>query len=121
MDTKRSSSPPGQLKNMLKHNRWKSFEQRKNMQISIVLPDAIAHYLTEQWGDLDTRIMEMIAVEAYRQGLISVGKLRELLGMKTRLEVDTFLQSQGIYLAYNEMDLEQDHQTHQQLQESGIL
>ena len=34
------------------------------MQISIVLPDAIAHYLTEQWGDLDTRIMEMIAVEA---------------------------------------------------------
>ncbi|MFO5491264.1 MAG: UPF0175 family protein [Cuspidothrix sp.] len=91
------------------------------MQISIVLPDAVAHSLTEKWGNLDSRIMEMIAVEAYRQGLISVGKLRELLGMKTRLEVDNFLRSQGIELAYNAMDLEEDHQTHQQLQESGIF
>ena len=91
------------------------------MQISIVLPDSIAHHLREKWGDLDSRIMEMITVEAYRQSLISVGKLRELLGMETRLEVDTFLQSQGIDLADNEMDLEQDHQTHQELQESGIL
>ena len=82
MDTKRSSSPPGQLKNMLKHNRCKSSDKEKNMQISIVLPDAIAHYLTEKWGDLDTRIMEMIAVEAYRDGLISVGKLSELLGKR---------------------------------------
>jgi len=91
------------------------------MQISIVLPDAIAHHLTEKWGDLDSRVMEIITVEAYRQGLISVGKFRELLGIKTRLEVDIFLQSHGIYLAYNEMDLDQDKQTHQQLQESGIL
>ncbi|MEY3332989.1 MAG: hypothetical protein RLZZ176_1289 [Cyanobacteriota bacterium] len=91
------------------------------MQISIVLPDAVAHSLTEKWGNLDSRIMEMIAVEAYRQGLISVGKLRELLGMKTRLEVDNFLRSQGIESAYNTMDLEEDHQTHQQLQESGIF
>ena len=43
MDTKRSSSPPGQpgqLKNMLKYNRCKSSDKEKNMQISIVLPDA---------------------------------------------------------------------------------
>jgi hypothetical protein len=26
------------------------------MQISIVLPDAVAHSLTEKWGNLDSRI-----------------------------------------------------------------
>jgi len=91
------------------------------MQISIVLPDEIADSLAAKWGNLNSRVTEIIVIEAYRQGLISVGKLRELLGMKTRLEVDAFLKSQGIDLVYNEIDLEQDHQTHQELQQSGIL
>ncbi|MBC5796005.1 MAG: UPF0175 family protein [Sphaerospermopsis kisseleviana] len=91
------------------------------MQISIVLPDELANSLAAKWGSLDSRVTEMIVIEAYRQGLISVGKLRELLGMKTRLEADAFLKSQGIDLAYDERDLEQDYQTHQALQQSGTV
>jgi len=91
------------------------------MQISIVLPDEIANSLVAQWGSLDSRVTEIIVVEAYRQGLISVGKLRELLGMKTRLEADAFLKSQGIDLVYDEIDLEQDNQTHQALKKADIF
>ena len=49
--------------------------------------------------------------EAYREGLITVGKVRELLRMKTRLEVDAFLQAKGVNLSDSEVDLEADLQS----------
>ncbi|MEM9275263.1 MAG: UPF0175 family protein [Cyanobacteria bacterium P01_F01_bin.143] len=86
------------------------------MQIQIALPDEIADSLSEKWGNLEYKIMEMIVVQAYQEGTISVGKVRELLGMETRLEVDAFLQDKGIDLAYGETDFEADQQTHKQIQ-----
>lgn len=74
-----------------------------------------------KWGSIEQRLMEMIVIEAYREGSISVGKVRELLGVKTRLEVDAFLIAKGVYLPYNEDDLESDRQTHQQLRQEGKL
>lgn len=91
------------------------------MQIEIALPDEVADSLLAKWGSLERKLMEMIVIEAYREGSISVGKVRELLGMKTRLEVDTFLQAKRIDLAYNEADFEADRQTHEQLRKEGKL
>lgn len=88
------------------------------MQIQIALPDDLAFTLEAKWGSLERRLTEMIVIEAYRDGSISVGKVRELLGMKTRLEVDAFLKNKGIYLLYSEADLEADRQTHQQIRET---
>ena len=68
------------------------------MQIQIALPDDIISSLEAKWGSLERRLMEMVIVEAYREGSISVGKVRELLGMKTRLEVDAFLKAKGVDL-----------------------
>lgn len=85
------------------------------MQIQIALPDDVAHSLEVKWGSLERRLLEMIAIEAYREGSISAGKVRELLGMSTRLEVDTFLKAKGVELHYNEADFEADRQTHEQL------
>ncbi|WP_322744202.1 MULTISPECIES: UPF0175 family protein [unclassified Coleofasciculus] len=66
--------------------------------------------------------MGAIACDALREqyndrskGSISVGKVRELLKMPTRLEVDAFLKAKGIELHYNEADFEADRQTHEQL------
>lgn len=91
------------------------------MEIQIALPDDVAHSLELKWGSLERRLLEMIVIAAYREGSISVGKVRELLGMSTRLEVDTFLKAKGVEFHYNEADLEADRQTHEQLRQEGKL
>ncbi|WP_250124213.1 UPF0175 family protein [Chroococcidiopsis sp. CCMEE 29] len=91
------------------------------MQIQIALPDDVAHSLEEKWGSLERKILEMLVIEAYREGSISAGKVRELLGISTRLEVDAFLKAKGVDLHYDEADFEADRQTHEQLRQSGKL
>ncbi|REJ57411.1 MAG: UPF0175 family protein [Microcystis aeruginosa DA14] len=91
------------------------------MQIQIALPDNIVSSLEAKWGSLECRLMEMVIVEAYWQRSISVGKVRELLGMKTRLEVDAFLKAKGVDLPYSEADLEADSQIHEQLRQEKKL
>lgn len=78
------------------------------MQIQIPLPDDVTHSLEAKWGNLERKLLEMLALAAYQEGTISAGKVRELLGMSTRLEVDAFLKEKGVYLLYNETDFEQD-------------
>jgi predicted HTH domain antitoxin len=83
------------------------------MQIEIALPDDIARDLAAEWGDLERQILEMVVAQAYRDGVISAGKVRQLLGMVTRLEVDAFLKQKGAFLHYDQSDLEADRQTHE--------
>lgn len=91
------------------------------MQIKIALPDEVADSLSAKWGSVERKLMEMIAIEAYREGSISVGKVRELLGMETRWEIDTFLKEKGVDLTYNEADFQADRQIHEQLRNEGKL
>ena len=55
------------------------------------------------------------------EGSISVGKVRELLGISTRLEVYAFLKAKGVDLHYSEVDFEADRQTHEQLRQEAKL
>lgn len=91
------------------------------MQIQIALPDDVACSLKAKWGSLERKLLEVLVIEAYREGSISIGKVRELLGMSTRLEVDAFLKAKGVDLHYNEADFEADLQTHEQLQREAKL
>jgi predicted HTH domain antitoxin len=91
------------------------------MQIQIALPDDVACSLEAKWGSLERKLLEMLAIEAYREGSISAGKVRELLGMSTRLEVDAFLKEKGVYLHYDEADFEQDLFTMRRLEQEGQL
>jgi predicted HTH domain antitoxin len=91
------------------------------MQIEIALPDDIARDLTNRWGNLERQILEMVVVQAYRDGVISAGKVRQLLGMATRLEVDAFLKQKGVYLHYDAAELDADQKTHEQLRSEGKL
>ncbi|MCY7390049.1 MAG: UPF0175 family protein [Leptolyngbyaceae cyanobacterium CAN_BIN12] len=85
------------------------------MQIEIALPDDIARGLAAKWGNLERQILEMVVVQAYRDGVISAGKVRQLLDMATRLEVDAFLKQKGAFPHYDEAELKADRQTHEQL------
>lgn len=89
------------------------------MQIQIGIPDDVAYSLEAKWGSLERKLLEMLAIAAYQEGSISVGKVRELLGMATRLEVDAFLKEKGIYLHYNEADFEQDISTMRRLEQKA--
>ena len=91
------------------------------MQIQIALPDDVATSLEAKWGSLERKLLEILAIEAYRDASISAGKVRELLGMSTRLEVDAFLKEKGVYLHYDEADLEQDLSTMRRLEQEGRL
>jgi len=91
------------------------------MFIQIALPDDFANILKENWGDLEHKMLEMLAIEAYKEGSISAGKVRELLGMSTRLEVDVFLKAKGVDLHYDLADFQSDRSNHEQLRQSGKL
>ena len=90
------------------------------MQIKIFLPDDVAFSLEAKWGSIERKLLEMLVIEAYQEGSISGGKVRELLGMSTRLEVDAFLKARGVDLHYSEADLEADRQTHEQLRSGNL-
>ena len=85
------------------------------------MSDDVAHSLEEKWGSLERKILEMLVIEAYREGSISAGKARELLGMATRLEVDAFFKEKGVYLHYDEADFEQDTSTLRRLEQERQL
>jgi ABC-type uncharacterized transport system auxiliary subunit len=91
------------------------------MQVAIVLPDDVARNLHAQWGDLERQMLEMVLIQAYREVLVGTGKLRELLGFATRLEVDQFLHDRDVVLHYDQADLADDRATHEQLRSEGKL
>ncbi|PZO44881.1 MAG: hypothetical protein DCF17_03045 [Shackletoniella antarctica] len=87
------------------------------MHIDIEVPETIAQRLTEQWGDLPDKLLEILAVEAYRNEILTSAEVGRLLGLHSRWEVDAFLKQAKAYLHYTEDDLAQDRQTLQRLRE----
>jgi len=91
------------------------------MEIQIALPDELANSLSRKWGNLEQTLLEMLVIKAYQEGEISAGKVGELLGFSTRLEVDAFLKEKEIYLPYDKNDLAIDSQSHYELRQMGKL
>jgi predicted HTH domain antitoxin len=85
------------------------------MKITIELPDSFGTTLQKEWGDLPRKVVTDLALEAYRQNLIGTAELGEILQIPTRLQVHEFLKSAGVYLNYDEEELEQDMETLERL------
>lgn len=84
------------------------------MEVTLTIPDNIAPNLLLNGSDLPQSILEMAALEAYREGRITTFQLRELLGL-SRMEIDGFLKERGVYLDYTIDDLEQDSAVFEEL------
>ncbi len=78
------------------------------MQIIIELPDDIQTRMEEQWGNLSQKMITNLALEAYQNQLISTAELGKMLNLSSRLEVHQFLKEAGVYLNYDEEELEKD-------------
>ena len=66
------------------------------MSVSIEVPDDIRNALESQWGDLSRHLRESMALDGYRQGLLSLAQVRRMLGLATRWDVQEFLGRRGI-------------------------
>lgn len=81
------------------------------MQITVEVPDEIAQRLGQFEGDLSHRLLELIVADAYSSGKINTAEVGQILQLPSRLSVYAFLKRMGVYLNYDEAELEQDLQT----------
>ncbi len=87
-------------------------------QVTLNLPDVLSSFLTASGHGLERGALEVIALEAYREGKLSTAQLRQLLGHHTRAQVHAFLKEHGVYLRYGLADLEHDRQAGDTIQPS---
>jgi predicted HTH domain antitoxin len=85
------------------------------MQIIIDLPDKMTSRMEQKWGNLSQKMLKILALEAYQNQLISTSELREILNLSSVLETHKFLKESGIYLNYDEDELNEDLNTINQL------
>ncbi|KYC36916.1 hypothetical protein WA1_45500 [Scytonema hofmannii PCC 7110] len=81
------------------------------MQITVEIPDEIAKRLDQARGGLSRRLLEVIVADAYRCREISTSEVRQILQLGSRLKTHAFLKRMGVYLNYDETELEKDIQT----------
>ena len=91
------------------------------MQVTIEIPDAIAHHLEKKWDNLPQRVLEILVVEAYKAEVITRAEVRQILQIPFRYETDGFLKQAGAFLHYDESDFEQDLLAMQNLEQAGKL
>ena len=78
------------------------------MDVVFSVPDRLAERLQERWGDLSERALHAILADGYREEVLTLGEVREILGHSTRLKTEQFLKDRGILLEMTEEGLEED-------------
>ncbi|MDB9311787.1 UPF0175 family protein [Spirulina sp. CS-785/01] len=81
------------------------------MQITINLPEEIGQELEAKLGNLSQQMLEALAVESYRKGVLTSAQVQSLLNLPSRWETEAFLQRSQAYLNYTETDFEKDINT----------
>ena len=61
------------------------------MQITIEIPEDIGNQLQQNWQDLPQKILEALAVEAYRNKIMTAVQIQELLKFPSLQETEHFL------------------------------
>ena len=85
------------------------------MEVTVHIPDTIRERLRKDTDEISRWLLEKAGLEAYRSREISGYELRLMLGITSRLELDTFLKMRGVYLEYTEEDFAHDAETSRQL------
>ena len=80
------------------------------MSITLELPDVVKEQIGETPEAVTRALLEKAAVDGYRAGKITHGKVAELLGMGWH-ETEAFLRRSGAGLNYSIADLEADRRT----------
>ncbi|MGL5132917.1 MAG: hypothetical protein ACRC78_10345 [Planktothrix sp.] len=76
------------------------------MQITIDLPDNLTDKIPEEWGNLSQKILAIIVLDAFKDGLIDFKEMKDMLNFFSETEFNEFLKqknmlhSQGILNLY---------------------
>ncbi len=81
------------------------------MHVVIDIPDEIARKLDRSAEDWSRHLLELIVADAYDRGRASAAEVGQILQLPNRLAVHSFLKRMGVYLNYNDTELERDLQT----------
>jgi len=88
------------------------------MSIILDIPPEIEQSLAPAWGTADNglaqHILEAVAVEGYRQGLLTRHEVGQLLGFGF-YQTETFLKEHECYLHYSLEDLDDDRRALEQV------
>lgn len=91
------------------------------MQVTIEIPDEFSRQVQPLLKNLPRKVLEVLVVEAYKEELITRHQVGQFLGLASRFEVDRFLKQVNVFLHYDEVDLEEDRNTLNQLRSEGQL
>jgi hypothetical protein len=81
------------------------------MEVTIQVPEDIAHRLREKWGqDIPRHALESVALEGFRERILTTEELRQLLGFESKFDVHAFLKAHDVPF-YTLADLEHDRET----------
>jgi hypothetical protein len=78
------------------------------MQVTIEVPEDIAHQFAGDLSGLSRAATEALAVEGVRSGKLSGGQARRMLGYQTRMQVDAFLKERGVCFPITAQNVEND-------------
>jgi Uncharacterised protein family (UPF0175) len=82
-----------------------------HMTVSIGIPDSVAEQMMASGKELSRTVLESMALEGYRNRVLSEGNLCEMLGLESRMQVHDFLWEHGVELNYSWEDWQQDKAT----------
>lgn len=78
------------------------------MNVTVSIPDEVAKPLAEH-ADIPRQMLEALALESYRQEILSLGQVAELLDLSID-EANAFLKKHDVPLNYTLDDMEHDKQ-----------
>jgi predicted HTH domain antitoxin len=78
------------------------------MEVTLRIPDDVAKRLSAAGGDVSRRALEALALEGYREQILTLFQVSEMLGL-SRVETEDFLCQHHVALAViNEADLDRE-------------
>src|SRR5262249_9095548 len=81
----------------------------RGMEITLTIPDDIVTELQNGGAEpLSRKLLEIIALEGYKSGMLTEFQVQRILGFEDRFEVHGFLKDHGAYLDYDAEDLRRD-------------
>src|SRR5262245_11525205 len=81
----------------------------RSIELILTIPDDIATELQNGGAaPLPRRLLEIIAIEGYKSGMLTEFQVQRILDFEDRFEVHGFLKEHRAYLDYGAEDLERD-------------
>lgn len=75
------------------------------MQVSFDVPEEVARRFANDPGGVTRAALEALAADGVRSGKLTVHQAREMLGIRSRYEMDGFLKAHGVFLRISVSDV----------------